>query len=192
MDVKDLTYSNDEPKVVKTDVGAKDGQNKCPKCGATDISTNAKTGKLRCNFCRHEFEPEKIQGMETDISKIEGEIIGSGTQDIVEDTQDIITFKCSSCGAEVVIDTLESTQARCHWCRNDGCHRCRTLTSRHAPRRCRRQIRSPFPDHSRPCAIRLDAPCRHPGSRSIRFPYRSGSLCRRTYDRRHPPRRSAQ
>ena len=60
MDVKDLTHSNDEPKVVKTDVGAKDGQNKCPKCGATDISTNAKTGKLRCNFCRHEFEPEKI------------------------------------------------------------------------------------------------------------------------------------
>ena len=118
MDVKEVTYSNDEPKVVKTDVGAKDGQNKCPKCGATDISTNAKTGKLRCNFCRHEFEPEKIQGMETDISKIEGEIIGSGTQDIVEDTQDIITLKCSSCGAEVVIDTLESTQARCHWCRN--------------------------------------------------------------------------
>ena len=105
MDVKEVTYSNDEPKVVKTDVGAKDGQNKCPKCGAT-------------NFCRHEFEPEKIQGMETDISKIEGEIIGSGTQDIVEDTQDIITLKCSSCGAEVVIDTSESTQARCHWCRN--------------------------------------------------------------------------
>ena len=29
-----------------------------------------------------------------------------------------MTFKCSSCGAEVVIDTAESTQARCHWCRN--------------------------------------------------------------------------
>ena len=27
-------------------------------------------------------------------------------------------FKCSSCGAEVVIDTAESTQARCHWCRS--------------------------------------------------------------------------
>lgn len=32
------------------------GQIKCPKCGATDIQTNTKTGKLRCNFCRHEFE----------------------------------------------------------------------------------------------------------------------------------------
>ena len=32
---------------------------------------------------------------------------------------DIITLKCTSCGAEVVIDTSESTQARCHWCRNN-------------------------------------------------------------------------
>ena len=28
----------DEPKIVETDVGAKDGQNKCPKCDSTDIS----------------------------------------------------------------------------------------------------------------------------------------------------------
>ena len=53
---------NSEPKIVKTDEGSTDGQNKCPQCGSTDISVNAKTGKLRCNFCRHEFEPEKIQG----------------------------------------------------------------------------------------------------------------------------------
>ena len=90
---------NDEPKIVKTDEGAKDGQNKCPKCGSTDISLNAKTGLLRCNFCRHEFEPEKVQGLETDISKLEGEIMGSGTQDIVEDAQNVMTFKCSSCVA---------------------------------------------------------------------------------------------
>lgn len=110
--------NNDEPRIVKTDEGSKDGQNKCPQCGSTDISVNTKTGKLRCNFCRHEFEPEKIQGMETDITKLEGEIMGSGTQDIVADAQNVMTFKCSSCGAEVVIDTSESTQARCHWCRN--------------------------------------------------------------------------
>lgn len=117
MSVNQLS-NNDEPKIVKTDEGSKDGQNKCPQCGSTDISINAKTGKLRCNFCRHEFEAEKIQGMETDITKLKGEIIGSGTQDIVENAQNIMTFKCSSCGAEVVIDTSESTQARCHWCRN--------------------------------------------------------------------------
>ena len=109
---------NNEPRIVKTDVGAKDGQNKCPRCGSTDISVNANTGRLRCNFCRYEFEPEKIQGMETDITKLQGEIMGSGTQDIVADAQNVMTFKCSRCGAEVVIDTSESTQARCHWCRN--------------------------------------------------------------------------
>ena len=113
-----LDNNNDEPKIVQTDIGSKDGQNKCPQCGSTDIAVNAKTGRLRCNFCRHEFEPEKIQGMETDLTKLQGEIMGSGTQDIVADTQDVMTFKCSSCGAEVVIDTSESTQARCHWCRN--------------------------------------------------------------------------
>lgn len=107
-----------EATVVKTDAGAKDGQNKCPKCGATDISLNTKNGKLRCNFCRHEFEPEKLDSMEKDISKLEGEIVGSGATNIIADTNDMVTLKCSSCGAEVVVDTAKATQARCHWCRN--------------------------------------------------------------------------
>ena len=113
-----LNQVPEEPKVVQTDAGAKDGQNKCPKCGATDISLNVNTGLLRCNFCRHEFEPEKIAGLETDISKLEGQIIGSGAKDIVADTKEVLTFKCSSCGAEVVIDTASALQSRCHWCRN--------------------------------------------------------------------------
>ena len=112
------TVQTDAPTIIQTDVGAKDGQNKCPKCGATDISINVNNGHLRCNFCRYEFEPEKVEGLEKDISKLEGQIMGSGAQDIVADTNDVLTFKCSSCGAEVVIDTNEATQARCHWCRN--------------------------------------------------------------------------
>lgn len=106
------------PTVVQTDVGAKDGQNKCPKCGATDISVNLNTGKLRCNFCRHEFEPERVEGLATDISQLQGEIMGSGATDIVANTNEVLTFKCESCGSEVVIDTAEATNARCHWCRN--------------------------------------------------------------------------
>ena len=47
--------------------------------------------------------------MEKDISKLEGEVLGSGATDIIADVKDILTFKCSSCGAEVVIDT--SSQA---------------------------------------------------------------------------------
>lgn len=110
--------STDEPKIVQTDVGAKDGQNKCPKCGATDISLNVGNGQLRCNFCRHEFPPEKAVASEKNISQLEGQVIGSGASDIVADTNDILTFKCSSCAAEVVVDTSEATQSRCHWCRN--------------------------------------------------------------------------
>lgn len=110
--------STNGPTVIQTDVGAKDGQDKCPRCGSTDITTNTNNGKLRCNFCRHEFEPEKVAGMVTDINHLQGQVIGSGAQDIVADTNDILTFKCSSCGAEVVIDTASASQARCHWCRN--------------------------------------------------------------------------
>ncbi len=103
--------------VVKTDEGAKDGQVKCPKCGATDIALNTKTGKLRCNFCRHEFDPVKVD-ISPDIQNLEGIRIGSGASQIQADTKDVVTLKCSSCGAEVVIDTASATQARCHWCRN--------------------------------------------------------------------------
>ncbi|MDR2967144.1 MAG: TFIIB-type zinc ribbon-containing protein [Methanobacteriaceae archaeon] len=110
--------STNEAKIVQTDKDAKDGQTKCPKCGSTDISLNSGTGKLRCNFCRHEFEPEKVSGIETDLHKLEGELIASGAQDIIADVEDVLTLKCSSCGAEVIVDTSETTQARCHWCRN--------------------------------------------------------------------------
>lgn len=114
---KENVISTDE-KIIKTDVGAKNGQDKCPKCGATEITLNERTGKLRCDFCRFEFEPKKVEELESDITKIEGQIIGSGATDIVASTDEVMTFKCSSCGAEVVIDTSSKLQARCHWCRN--------------------------------------------------------------------------
>ena len=107
-----------EPVIVKTDIDAKDGQNKCLKCGSTDISLNVNTGKLRCNFCRYEFEGKKVDGFNDDISKLQGQVVGSGATNIIADTNDVITFKCSSCGSEVVVDTSNSMQARCHWCRN--------------------------------------------------------------------------
>ena len=103
--------------VVQTDTDAKDGQIKCPKCGSTDIQTNSRTGKLRCSFCRHEFEPQLLE-TEEDVSSLEGVRMGSGAQDRAADANDVITLKCESCGAEVVIDTASANQARCHWCRN--------------------------------------------------------------------------
>lgn len=93
----------------------KNGQIKCKNCGATDIFFNENTGLLKCNYCRNEFSEEKIND---DATNLEGLVIGAGAQNITSDTNDIITFKCQGCGAEVVIDTKETTQARCHWCRS--------------------------------------------------------------------------
>lgn len=109
---------NDSSRIIQTDLNAKDGQDKCPKCGATDISLNPRTGLLRCNFCRYEFKPETVEELNTNISELNGNIMGSAAQDISTDSENVITLKCSSCGAEVVIDTAEATQARCHWCRS--------------------------------------------------------------------------
>ena len=108
----------DGTKVINTDGAKANGQNKCPMCGSTEVKLNPDKGVLVCEFCRHEFVPEKLGGMVEDLSHLEGQVIGSGASDIAADTKDVMTFKCSSCGAEVVIDTSESTRARCHWCRN--------------------------------------------------------------------------
>ncbi len=103
--------------MTETTVGPQDGQIKCPKCGATDISTDTRTGQLRCNFCRHQFVPDFAKA-DADITTLEGTTTAGGAGDIQADSEDVMTLKCQSCGAEVVIDTKASTQARCHWCRN--------------------------------------------------------------------------
>ena len=97
MPLNNTNTPSNGPTIVKTDVGSKDGQNKCPKCGSTEIMTNVKTGKLRCLYCRTEFEPEKVAGLDGDVSELVGEVIGSGATDIVAYTNEVLTFKCSSC-----------------------------------------------------------------------------------------------
>lgn len=109
------------PHVIQTDQHAKDGLAKCARCGATEIALNVATGLLRCGFCR--FEWQSANALESlnlngDIGALSGVVMGSGSADIVPSTEEVLTFKCSACGAEVVIDTNSSTQARCHWCRN--------------------------------------------------------------------------
>ena len=39
----DINVQSDAPKIVDTSNGAKDGQNKCPKCGSADILWNQNT-----------------------------------------------------------------------------------------------------------------------------------------------------
>ncbi|MEO7126127.1 MAG: TFIIB-type zinc ribbon-containing protein [Nakamurella sp.] len=107
--------------VVRTDAESKDGLTKCGRCGATEISLNIETGNLRCGFCRFEMQsPNALQtyGLDGDVSMLTGIVVGSGSDNIVPSTDLVLTFKCSACGADVVIDSANSTQARCHWCRN--------------------------------------------------------------------------
>lgn len=110
--------SKDRIKGDESVIKLKSVQNKCIKCGATDISLNIKEGRLICNYCRHKFVLEKAEYLGNDLTKLEGEIIASGAEDIVEGSEESITLKCTSCGAEVEIDTSEALHAKCHWCRN--------------------------------------------------------------------------
>lgn len=106
----------DEPNPIEEEDGKKNGQTKCPKCGSTDIHTNLKNGKLRCSFCRFEFDGDKAFN-DDDIFNLEGVQYGDRTHDI-ESSEDLITLKCQSCGSEIVVDTSSHLNARCHWCRS--------------------------------------------------------------------------
>lgn len=101
--------------ILETKGNLKNGQQFCPNCGATEIYFDSNVGKLFCPYCDSVFEGKKFE--ETDVSKIEGTIIGSGAQKINENFNNIVTMRCNGCGAEVVVDTNETTQKRCHWCR---------------------------------------------------------------------------
>lgn len=104
--------------VIETNTTKKDGQQVCPNCGASEITFNEKKGKLYCNYCATEFDGKKLNNIITNLDELNGTIIGSGARNIKTDFKDIITLKCGGCGAEVVIDTKTTSQARCHWCRS--------------------------------------------------------------------------
>lgn len=95
----------------------KNGENRCPKCGATDVVLNPATGKLKCSFCRTIFDDESANA-NGGVDNLTSDIVGDGATNIIPGEDLILTLKCPSCGAEVVINTEEVTSARCHWCRH--------------------------------------------------------------------------
>ncbi|UJB64072.1 TFIIB-type zinc ribbon-containing protein [Acidovorax sp. YS12] len=99
----------------------KDGLNHCPKCGSTEIRQRAGTDQLICLFCRHQWTAARVEeefGLGEGIGELKGTQIASGAQDISADAASLRTFKCSGCGAEVVVNTENAMTARCHWCRH--------------------------------------------------------------------------
>ena len=108
---------NEETLIINSDV-KKDGQLKCPNCGASEIQPNPKTGKLRCNYCYTEFDGNIFNNKVNDLKQLKGRVSGKGATDINKSANDVVTLKCGGCGAEVVIDTQNAPHARCHWCRS--------------------------------------------------------------------------
>jgi DNA-directed RNA polymerase subunit RPC12/RpoP len=99
----------------------KDGLNRCPKCGATEIRQKAGTDLLICQYCRHEWHGERVEeqfGFGEGLDDLKGTVIASGAQDIAADAASLMTFKCTGCGAEVTVNTENAMTARCHWCRH--------------------------------------------------------------------------
>lgn len=96
---------------------AENGLNRCPKCGATETKLIEETGLLQCKYCRTQFK-----GVESNahggVENLQGKTVGSGAADIIPSENEILTFGCPACGAEVVINADEATSARCHWCRH--------------------------------------------------------------------------
>ena len=99
----------------------KDGVNHCPKCGSTEVRQRAGTDQLICLFCRHEWTAARVEeefGLGEGIDQLQGTQIASGAKDIAADAASLRTYKCTGCGAEVVVNTDTAMTARCHWCRH--------------------------------------------------------------------------
>lgn len=99
----------------------KDGINRCPKCGSTDVRLKLGTDVLVCQFCRTEWHGTRAEdafGLGDGIDQLRGTVIASGARDIQQDTASLMSFKCTGCGAEVTINTESTMTARCHWCRH--------------------------------------------------------------------------
>ena len=99
----------------------KDGANRCPKCGATDIKQRPGTDLLICLYCRNEWHGQRVEeefGFGEGLDELTGTIIASGAQNIAADVSSLMTYKCTGCGAEVTVNTESTMTARCHWCRH--------------------------------------------------------------------------
>lgn len=99
----------------------RDGVNRCPKCGSTEVQHRAGSDRLICLYCRHEWAATRVEeafGFGDGIADLVGVQIASGARDIAADAQSLRSYQCAGCGAEVVINTDTAMTARCHWCRH--------------------------------------------------------------------------
>jgi len=119
--IRDEVQAPDPVAMDTSSAELKDGLNRCPKCGSSDIRLKLGSDLLICQFCRHEWHGDRVEeafGFGEGIDQLRGTVIASGARDIEADTASLMSFKCTGCGAEVTINTESTMTARCHWCRH--------------------------------------------------------------------------
>lgn len=119
--IRDEVSAPDPVAIDTSAVELQDGVNRCPKCGSTDIRQKAGSDVLVCQYCRNEWQGERVEeafGFGEGIDQLQGTVIASGARNIEADAASLMTFKCTGCGAEVTINTQNAMTARCHWCRH--------------------------------------------------------------------------
>lgn len=82
---------------------------KCPSCKAS-IVYNPSLGKFKCDYCRSEFTIDEINKVQDQIYKKE-----SSTEE--EKDPELVTYKCSNCGAEIIADA-NTASTFCIYCRH--------------------------------------------------------------------------
>ncbi len=106
-----------EEKVEKKEKETRDEQsleNRCPACKAS-ISFNPKLGKWKCDYCGSEFTLEEMQKENDNASTKEKNV--KETKNTKDNYDGYISYKCESCGAEIVADD-ETSATFCVYCGN--------------------------------------------------------------------------
>ena len=90
-------------------------ENKCPSCTAS-MKFKPKLGKFKCDYCGSEFTLEELKKYSDNASTDERNK-KKENQKVVDKYDGYISYKCESCGAEIVAD--EATAATfCVYCGN--------------------------------------------------------------------------
>ena len=89
-------------------------ENKCPSCTAT-IKFNPKLGKFKCEYCGSEFTLEELKKHSNNASTDERN--KPKEEQVVDDYDGYISYKCESCGAEIVADD-QTASTFCVYCGN--------------------------------------------------------------------------
>lgn len=106
----------------------------CPSCDGP-LHFDAKTGKLKCDYCRSLFDPEEIEQIYSEREQkaraaFEEEMTSKKTagaknwQQISSgewgnEAEDLMLYSCPSCGAELVCSKTAGTVS-CPYCGNNG------------------------------------------------------------------------